>query len=116
MIFFILNFIDQKILFISIVFVISHGFLSSLMFFVVELIYRRFLTRNINELSQLWVNTPILSKIIFIKILIFLGLPGFVKFSIEVIFYMFCFSLELSICFFLFFVINIVGMVGYARC
>lgn len=114
-IFFILNFFDQKYLYIVIIFIISHGFISSFMFYVVELIYRRFLTRNCNIINNLWFNTPILAKIIFLKLLIFIGLPGFGKFTIEVIFYMFCFSLNFWLCIFFFIIINLIGIIGYSK-
>ena len=54
---------------------ISHALISSLFFILVDCVSRRFKTRNIYEITGLWLNAPILSACILIANIIFLGFP-----------------------------------------
>lgn len=65
------------------IFCFTHAFLSGLMFYIVDLIYSRLKTRNIMLLSGLAFFYPGLSKIIWIMLFIFWGLPFSIKFFIE---------------------------------
>ena len=115
MIFFLVYFFDIKLMYVISIFILAHGILSSYMFYLVEIIYKRFLSRNISNLTGVWGITPILAKFIFLNIFIFLGIPGFIKFNIEVLFYLFCFSLDSLISGILFFFISFLGSLGYAK-
>lgn len=77
-----INFINLGILF-----TVTHAFLSVLMFFLVDCIYRRFHTRSIYNLNGLLIDTPNLSICIILMIIFFSGFPGTLKFICE--FYIF---------------------------
>lgn len=65
------------------IFCYSHAFLSGFMFFLVEVLYIRTGTRSIDMLSGLVVYFPTLSKVIWLFLFIFWGLPFTLKFFIE---------------------------------
>ena len=64
-------------------FCFAHAFLSGLMFFLVDLVYTRTKTRSVDLISGLVVFFPNLSKITWIMLFIFWGLPFTIKFFIE---------------------------------
>jgi NADH:ubiquinone oxidoreductase subunit 4 (subunit M) len=68
---------------------ISHAFISTLSFLLVDSITRRFKTREITEISGLNYLTPKLFLISLINCQIFLGFPGSIYFISEVLFYTF---------------------------
>lgn len=72
---------------LGILFTVTHAFLSILMFFLVDCIYRRFHTRSIYNLSGLLIETPNLAICIVAMVIFFSGLPGTLKFICE--FYIF---------------------------
>ena len=72
---------------------ISHAFLSTNSFLLVDAINRRFKTRLITEISGINFLTPKLFLIILINSLVFLGFPGSIFFIAEVLFFSFLFDL-----------------------
>jgi NADH:ubiquinone oxidoreductase subunit 4 (subunit M) len=64
-------------------FCFAHAFLSGLMFFLVDLVYTRTKTRSVDLISGLVVFFPNLSKITWIMLFSFWGLPFTIKFFIE---------------------------------
>lgn len=65
------------------VFLIMHGVLSGLMFFLVDQVQKRFQTRNLMALGGLSMKNTFLTIVIWFMILIFRGFPIFIKFLIE---------------------------------
>lgn len=65
------------------IFLLVHGMLSALLFFLIDQIQKRYQTRNLVEMSGLATFTVILHVVIWLSILIFRGFPTFVKFFIE---------------------------------
>lgn len=66
-----------------ILFILIHGWLSTLMFFLVDIIQKKTSSRNIVEISGLAYKFPELKFIIWFIIVIFSGFPLTVKFVIE---------------------------------
>lgn len=99
----------------GILFSATHAFLSALMFFLVDCLYRRYHTRSITELNGLLHLTPNLAISIILMLVFFAGLPGTIKFISE--FYIFSGFLELSpiLCFNLMFIANVIGLVGFSK-
>lgn len=97
-------------------FSITHGALSALMFFLVDCIYRRFGSRSVVELSGILQINPLLGTTIIIMCILYSGLPGTIKFSCE--FYIFCglFEISLITCLAVFFIANVLGLVGFSKC
>lgn len=67
---------------------ISHALISSLFFILVDCISRRYKTRNVYDISGLWVSTPVLNAIILITNIIFLGFPYTSFFLAEFLFFL----------------------------
>jgi len=68
---------------------VSHAFLSTNFFFLVDCISRRFKTRLVTEISSISLLNPKLFIMVLINLLIFLGFPGTLFFIAEVLFFLF---------------------------
>lgn len=100
----------------GIIFCITHGGLSGLMFYLVDCIQRRYNSRSVVEISGILQTTPMLAVSIMIMTILYSGLPGTLKFTSE--FYIFSGFFETSpfLCFFILFVSNVIGLVGFSKC
>ena len=99
---------------IGILFVITHGFLSSLLFFIVDCIYRRLYTRSIIKSQGLLSNCSSISVSIILSQLVYIGLPGSAKFIIELNFITsFIITYTLTILYFI--LINLVSIFGLSK-
>jgi NADH-quinone oxidoreductase subunit M len=106
---------DSSIIVAGIIFTATHAFLSCLMFYLVDCVYRRYHTRSIVEVNGILHITPNLGISILLMTIFFAGLPGTIKFISE--FYIFSSFLELSpfICIFLMLVANVIGLIGFSK-
>ena len=100
----------------GILFSITHGALSALMFYLVDCVQRRFNSRSVIEVSGILQITPILGISNIIMCILYAGLPGTLKFACE--FYIFSGLLEISpvLMVVLFFIANVLGVLGFAKC
>ena len=100
----------------GILFCITHAFLSSLMFFLVDCVQKRYQTRIVSEISGILHTTPNLGLSILFMQILYSGLPGTLKFLSE--FYIFsgliC-SAPLSTILILY-VANFLGLIGFSKC
>lgn len=105
------NILDYGLL----LFILIHGWLSTLMFFLVDIIQKKTKTRNIVELTGLATMFPAVRWLIWVMILMFAGFPLTVKFVIE--WYVFgtvlYYSPSLEVCLFL--IIAIFGVTGFVK-
>jgi NADH:ubiquinone oxidoreductase subunit 4 (subunit M) len=83
-----------NVAFIGILFCIMHAILSSLMFFLVDCIQRRYQSRQTVEVVGIIHTTPNLGLSLIAMVLLFLAVPGTLKFSCE--FMLFCFMTDVS--------------------
>jgi NADH-quinone oxidoreductase subunit M len=95
---------------------ITHALLSSLMFFLVDCIQRRYKTRLVTELSGILHRTPNLGISLILMVILYSGLPGSLKFTSE--FYIYSGLLESlpvsSII--MLFSSNFFGIIGFSKC
>ena len=100
----------------GIIFCITHGCLSGLMFYLVDCIQRRYGSRNVTEVSGILQTTPSLGVAIIIMCVLYSGLPGTLKFTSE--FYIFSGFFESSpfLCFMVLFIANVIGLIGFSKC
>ena len=100
----------------AILFSITHGALSALMFYIVDCLQRRFNSRSVVEISGILQITPMLGISIIAMCILYAGLPGTLKFTCE--FYIFCGLFELTpfltICIFI--IANVLGLIGFSKC
>ncbi len=101
-------------------FTAMHGLFSTIMFFIVEVIQKRTITRNIVELGGISIYFLTLNKYLWLIVLTFSGFPCTVKFIIE--FYLFHILLDFatigtSLIFILslIFIIGIVAPISFAK-
>lgn len=106
---------DSKALLGGIIFTVVHAYLSALMFFLVDCIYRRFNSRSIIEVNGILQQSPILGLNVILMTIFFAGLPGTLKFVVE--FYIFSGLIEISftMCFFIIFIANVLGLIGFCK-
>ena len=107
---------DSNAILGGILFSATHGALSALMFYIVDCLQRRFNSRNVVEVSGVLQITPMLGIAIITMCVLYAGLPGTLKFTCE--FYIFCglFELTPTLTLFLFFVANVLGLIGFSKC
>lgn len=107
---------DSNAIIGGILFSVTHGALSALMFYIVDCLQRRFNSRSLVEVSGVLQITPILGISIIVMCILYAGLPGTLKFACE--FYIFCGLFESSptMCLCLFFSANVLGLIGFSKC
>lgn len=115
-IFLLFNFVDNYALSVGVVFLLAHGVLSSLMFFLIECIYRRTQSRSIYKVSGLSVLYPNLGVAIWAMLILFFGFPGTLKFYAEFQLILILAEVDLLFSFFVIFIFIFVNSVGFARC
>ena len=99
----------------SLIFCITHSFLSALLFYLVDCVQRRYRTRSIVQLNGVLITNPNLGIVILITCLVYAGLPGTMKFITE--FYILSGLVEAlpySIIL-LIFSVNYVGTIGFCK-
>ena len=106
--------LNKELLIISIIFVFTHAILSALLFYLVEILYYRFQSRNINIISGLFLINPNLGNLILIIKLLFIGIPGSLKFIIEFMF-IFQYLDELFFITIIFILFNILAATGFVK-
>lgn len=101
---------------IGILFSATHAFLSALMFYIVDCIYRRYHTRSLVSINGLLHVNPNLSIFIFLMTIFFAGLPGTLKYIVE--FFLFIGFLEISpsLTFMFMLIANVLGLIGFSKC
>lgn len=106
---------DSSIIVAGIIFTATHAFLSCLMFYLVDCVYRRFHTRSLVEINGILHVTPNLGISILFMTIFFAGLPGTIKFISE--FYIFSSFLEISpfMCILLMLIANVIGLIGFSK-
>ena len=74
---------NSSIIIVGILFCFMHAILSSLMFFLVDCIQKRYNSRSIVEVSGIINVAPNLGLSIILMCIYYMGLPGTLKFSCE---------------------------------
>ena len=107
---------DSNTIIGGILFSITHGALSALMFFIVDCLQRRFNSRSVLELSGVLQITPNLGIACIVMCVLYTGLPGTLKFTCE--FYIFSGLFEISplTAMLVFFIANVLGVIGFCKC
>lgn len=106
---------DARLTLAGIMFSAAHAFLSTLMFYLVDCIYRRAHSRSIYQVQGLLHCCPNLAITIFLMCVLYAGLPGTIKFSCE--FFIFSALADSSVItmILLLFVMNVLGLIGFSK-
>lgn len=96
-------------------FLLVHGILSGFLFFLVDQVYKQFMTRQLSGIAGINKLSPTLHAIVWFAILIFRGFPIFIKFFIE-----YELLIEMINNFYIlgalyFFIISFFGVIGFSR-
>ena len=97
------------------IFSVTHALLSSIFFFLVDTVSRRFYTRNIVEINGILHLAPNLGVVIIISCIFYSGLPGTLKFISEL--YIFAGLLDITplSTIIVLFVANFFGLLGFSK-
>jgi NADH:ubiquinone oxidoreductase subunit 4 (subunit M) len=100
----------------GILFCFMHAILSTLMFFLVDCVQKRYHSRSFVELSGILHITPNLGIAILLMCIFYSGIPGTLKFTSE--FYIFNGLFEVSpiTCCLLMLFANALGLIGFSKC
>jgi NADH:ubiquinone oxidoreductase subunit 4 (subunit M) len=92
-----------------------HAILSTLMFFLVDCVQRRFHSRSVVEISGILHISPNLGISILLMCIFYSGVPGTLKFVSE--FYIFSGLFEVSpiLCVILMLIANVFGLIGFSK-
>lgn len=107
---------DTNLIWGGVLFSLTHALLSSLLFYTVDCVQRRFHTRSLIEIAGLLITTPSLGIVIFINCVLYSGLPGTLKFLSEV--YIYSGLLECAPITLLLLLLgsNWLGLLGFCKC
>lgn len=98
-----------------ILFILIHGWLSTLMFYLVDIIQKKTTTRNIVLISGLAYTFPAIKFVIWLIIILFSGFPLTVKFSIEWQLLALLASRGDYVMLVVFFFVIVIGTVGFVK-
>lgn len=107
---------DSNLIWGGILFSLTHALLSSLLFYTVDCVQRRFHTRSLIEISGLLLTTPSLGIVIFINCILYSGLPGTLKFLSEIYIYSNLLECAPLILLSLLLGSNWLGLLGFCKC
>jgi NADH:ubiquinone oxidoreductase subunit 4 (subunit M) len=94
---------------------VTHSLLSSLMFFLVDCIQRRYKSRLVTEISGILHTTPNLGLSIIFMIILYSGLPGSLKFISELYIYSGLLECAPLTSIILLLVSNFLGLIGFSK-
>lgn len=115
---FMLLFLIYKQLFLTsccVLFLLLHGIMSSFMFFLVDILHRRFKTRSIKLSMGLNVTCPKLIPYFWFLILLFSGFPLTVKFYLEWNLAVMLLTSHFYVLMFALFTVNVLGVLFFSR-
>ena len=115
-IFLLFNLGDSWAINAGLIFLLAHGVLSSLMFFLIECIYKRLQTRSLYKIYGISHLYPNLSLSIWAMLILFFGFPGTLKFYVEMQLAIFLSYNDLILTFFILLIFIFVNTIGFARC
>lgn len=102
-------------IFVAAIFVITHCFLSTLFFFIIDIMYKRYFSRTSVKISGVIHTTPIFGTFIFISLILFSGLPFTLKFFSEIFLYNIFLNFDLNSFLVLIFSCNLLGIIGFSK-
>lgn len=96
-------------------FIITHCLLSSLFFFIIDTLLKRYSTRVSTKLTGLVHTCPLLTTCIIVSIILFSGLPFTAKFFIEIMIFSYTVNYDFVATIIIIFIANWVGLLGFSK-
>jgi NADH:ubiquinone oxidoreductase subunit 4 (subunit M) len=97
------------------IFSITHALLSSIFFFLVDTIARRFYTRNVVEINGILHLTPNLGVVVLASCIFYSGLPGTLKFISELYIFVGLLDIAPLSAIIVLFGANFFGLIGFSK-
>jgi NAD(P)H-quinone oxidoreductase subunit 4 len=97
------------------IFSVTHALLSSIFFFLVDTVSRRFYTRNIVEINGILHLAPNLGIFILLSCIFYSGLPGTLKFISELYIFAGLFDVTPLSTIIVLFGANFFGLIGFSK-
>lgn len=96
-------------------FIITHCLLSTLLFFSVDILIKRFHTRIVTNISGIIQTMPIFGGCMVITLLLFTGLPFTIKFFLEISIFNLLLNFNLELTVLIIFIANWIGLLGFSK-
>jgi formate hydrogenlyase subunit 3/multisubunit Na+/H+ antiporter MnhD subunit len=106
---------NKYMIFYTGLFIVTHTVLSSLFFFIVDCVYKRYKTRTTVGVYGVFNESFFLGIFILISLFLYLGFPFTIKFFIELKLFLFLFSYNYIIMIILIFLLNFFGSFFFAK-
>ena len=106
---------NKYMLFYTGLFIVTHTILSSLFFYIVDCLYKRYKTRSVNGVYGVFNENFLLGFFILIALFLYLGFPFTIKFFIELKLFLFLFSYNYVLLVGLVFILNFLGSFFFAK-
>lgn len=110
-----LVFKQQLLTHACVIFLVLHGLMSSYMFFLIDVIQRRFKTRSVQAIKGLNLIYPDITKYIWFLVFLFSGFPFTVKFFIEWSLISLMLNTKYEIMLITLFIVNFLGVIFFCK-
>ena len=97
----------------TIIFSVIHAFLSTIFFYLIDNIYKRYTTRNIYNITNLFTQYPNISFILILSCLNYNGFPFSLKFFSEILILNWLLDINLLVFIFFFLCLNWIGTISF---
>lgn len=96
-------------------FILTHTLLSTLFFYLVDVLYKKYRGRTTNLVYGLWSLDNLLGFVVYFSILLYLGLPYTTKFFIELNLFLTLWSVDPLLCVVLLVIVNLFGAIFFGK-
>lgn len=102
----------KSLIYVSI-FSLTHTLLSTMFFFIIDIIYKRYYSRSIYNICGLFINYPTISLLLIFACFNYNGFPCSLKFFVEIFFFYSLFEINAISSFFLLIFLNWIGTINF---
>lgn len=96
-------------------FILTHTLLSTLFFYLVDVLYKKYRGRTTNLVYGVWHSDIMLGSVIYISMMLYMGLPYTTKFFIEIYLFFSLFALDPVSCLIIIIVVNCIGSIFFGK-
>lgn len=96
-------------------FILTHCLLSTLLFFTVDILIKRFHTRIVTNITGIIQVMPLFGLCMIITLLLFTGLPFTIKFFLEINIFNLLLNFNIELTILIIFIANWIGLLGFSK-
>jgi formate hydrogenlyase subunit 3/multisubunit Na+/H+ antiporter MnhD subunit len=101
--------------FVLSLFILTHCLLSSLFFFIIDCLIKRYNSRSSVKITGLIHSTPLFATMLFISLIFFSGLPFTAKFLCEILIFNSLLNFNSNLFLLVFISANFIGLIGFSK-